>query len=107
MSTKFIGFDISKGTYNTPSGDAVPYDKRVLYLISDEGVKDTFHGYQPVDKQSIKLEVLAKSFKCPNSEVDIYLESCLGCECVITYGIVSGKPIVTGFSVKEEGGTKK
>lgn len=109
MSTKLIGYDVSKGTFKSDRGEEIPYNKRVLYMMTDEGTKDTYTGYIPVDKQSIKLEVLASSFGCrvDDAEVDSFLNASLMRECVITFGIVGGKPIVTGFIVKEERGEKK
>lgn len=95
----FIGFEVSKGTFTPDGGGAgINYDNRNLFMITNEGLKSSQSGFIHMTVK-IKTEVLCASFGCTPAEVDAYLNSVLSREVNISYGIVAGKPAVTGFTV--------
>lgn len=100
MSIQFIGFGISKGTFDTDRGEKREYDNRLLRCITNDGLKIGDKGFMAVDEMKVKTEVLATSFNCKIGEVDLYLESALGQECEIQWGVLSGKPCITGLKFK-------
>lgn len=99
--TKLIGYGISKGTFTTDHDEKIDYDNILLRMISNEGLKETDHGFMSVAEQKVKREILAKSFSCAPDEVALFLDSVLGQEVELKFGIINGKPLLTGLIFKE------
>lgn len=56
------GYEVSAGTViNEKTGEAIPYDNRILYCVSDD-VAQEFHGFIPF-QQKVKTSDLADWLK--------------------------------------------
>ena len=63
MSTKFIGFGVSKGTFtNEKTGEAVPYSNRSLRFETTDGVDNkTEFGAFCYEEPKVKAALIANS----------------------------------------------
>lgn len=58
------GYEVSAGTViNEKTGEAIPYDNRILYCVSDD-VAQEFHGFIPF-QQKVKTADLADWLNIP------------------------------------------
>lgn len=82
MSTKLIGFGVSKGTFtNEKTGEAVPYSNRSLRFETTDGVDNkTEFGAFCYEEPKVKAALIANSLGISESDdvVNNALKSMLG-----------------------------
>ena len=63
MSTKFIGFGVSKGTFiNEKTGESVAYSNRALRFETDDAADNkTEFGYTCYEEPKVKASLIANS----------------------------------------------
>lgn len=82
MSTKLIGFGVSKGQFtNEKTGELIPYSNRALRFETDDGADNkTEFGCTCYEEPKVKASVIAKSLGIADSDdvVNNALKSMLG-----------------------------
>ncbi len=80
-STKFIGYEISKGDFtNEKTGEVIEYSNRNLTFITDTGADEKHVGFAPFQHKKVKMVQLASwlNVKDDDKAVDNALNSMIG-----------------------------
>lgn len=87
MSTKFIGFGVSKGTFtNEKTGELIPYSNRALRFETDDAADNkTEFGYTCYEEPKVKASLIANALGIAESDdvVNNALKNMLGKEVIV------------------------
>ena len=82
MSTKFIGFGVSKGTFtNEKTGELVAYSNRALRFETDDGTDNkTEFGFTCYEEPKVKASLIANSLGVADNDeaINTALKNMLG-----------------------------